>query len=89
LHGVTIKQIPFGTCPKKKRQFIIIFFLVSQVLHNATSSIAPENDEARKSTTAEGNHIYNILTIGLARYAQFPLLVEVLHCIISRILYIC
>jgi hypothetical protein len=25
----------------------------------------------------EGNHIYNLLTIGLSRYAHFPLLVEV------------
>ena len=52
-----------------------LFF--AKVLNNATSNIAPEHAEARKATMVEGNYIYNLLTIGLSRYAHFPLLVEV------------
>ncbi|XP_028395895.1 tetratricopeptide repeat protein 7B-like [Dendronephthya gigantea] len=72
-----------GLCfvPHNLTEDVILLLLLKEalVLHNATSSIAPENSEARKSTMIEGNHIYNLLTIGLSRYAQFPLLVECLE----------
>jgi hypothetical protein len=35
----------------------------------------------------EGNHIYNLLTIGLSRYAHFPLLVEVNMLLINRLFW--
>ena len=67
--------------PHNVTEDVILLLLLKEalVLNNATSNIAPEHAEARKATMVEGNYIYNLLTIGLSRYAHFPLLVECLE----------
>ncbi|XP_046847827.1 tetratricopeptide repeat protein 7B-like [Xenia sp. Carnegie-2017] len=76
-------QLDKGLCfiPCNLTEDVLLLLLIKEamVLQKSTTSIAPNDKEARKLTVKEGNHVYNQLVIALSRTAQYPLLVECLE----------